>query len=80
MLEQTLTHEQPEFYSIAEIADLLTSQLGQRIRPGMIRYLIQSGQVADVPRAGGKRVFSEHDVDTIREVLEHRAEGRQHGG
>ena len=80
MLEQTLTQEQPEFYSIAEVADLLTKELGRRVRPGTIRYLIQSGQVADVPRAGGKRVFSEHDVDTIREVLEQRAEGRRHGG
>ncbi|MFC1806190.1 helix-turn-helix domain-containing protein [Planctomycetota bacterium] len=80
MLEQILAFEQPEFYSIAEVADLLSRQLGQRVRPGTIRYLIQSGKIPDVPRAGGKRVFSEQDVDTIREVIEQRAEGRRHGG
>jgi hypothetical protein len=70
VLRQIQTFEAPSFYSIAEVADVLTARLGRRIRPGAVRYLFECGKVADVRRAGGKRVFTDDDVERIREALE----------
>ena len=76
MLSQMQTFEQPDFHSIAEVADLLSERLGRRIRSGSIRYLITSGRVSDVVRAGGKRVFTDRDIDRIQEALEEAGRGR----
>ncbi|MFC1806633.1 MerR family transcriptional regulator [Planctomycetota bacterium] len=70
MLRQMQTCEPPAYMSISEVADALSERIGRRVRPGVIRYLIDSGKVADVARAGGKRVFTDDDVRRIEEVME----------
>lgn len=74
MLEQIQTLDEPEYHSIAEAADLISERLGRRVRSGAIRCMIESGKAADVPRAGGKRVFRSEDVHRIAQVMEDRAE------
>lgn len=73
MLRQALSFSSAGLYSISEVAELLSARLGRRIRAGAVRYLIERGKVADVPRAGGKRVFRDEDVERIAEALGERA-------
>lgn len=70
MLRQMQTCERPAYLSISEVADALSARVGRRVRPGVIRYLIDSGKVCDVARAGGKRVFTDDDVRRIQEAIE----------
>ncbi|MBM4041883.1 MAG: hypothetical protein FJ290_25575 [Planctomycetes bacterium] len=69
MLSLEQRREEPSVCSIAEAADIVSSRLGRKVRAGTIRYLITSGKVADVARAGGKRVFSGEDVETLVAAL-----------
>ena len=72
MLELRQNCEPPRVFSIAEVADVASERLGRRIRPGAIRYLIASGKLADVARAGGKRVFTDEDITRVQAALEGR--------
>ena len=49
------------------------------VPPYRVDYLLRAGRVPDVPKLGGRRVFTWDDVERLRAALRGR-DGRREGG
>jgi DNA-binding transcriptional MerR regulator len=68
MKKRTLVHR----YSVSNPSLLLLSDVARLVpcKPYQIVYLLTSGQVPEPAlRLGGRRLFTEEDVDRIRNLL-----------
>ena len=68
-----------EFYSISEVADVLTTQLGQTIRPQQISNLLYHRELDEklCPRIGNRHVVDRSYLPGLIRVLQRKGWVRQ---